>query len=98
MICLDAQHRIITMEELFVGTIDAASVWPREVVKHALKNECSAVILAHNHPSGLPEPSKADRDLTTRLEAALNLVDIKTLDHLVVGSEGYVSFAERGWL
>ena len=95
---LDNQHRVIKFEELFQGTLDAASVYPREVVKAALAYNAAAVILVHNHPSGLPEPSRADRLLTDRLKAALNTVEIRVLDHLVVGTEGRVSMAERGWL
>ena len=92
---LDNRHRVITFEELFRGTIDGCSVYPREVVKTALKHNAAAVIFAHNHPSGEPEPSKADEQITQRLKKALSLVDIRVLDHLVVGTE-VVSFAERG--
>ena len=95
---LDSQHRVIKFEELFQGTLDAASVYPREVVKAALACNAAAVILAHNHPSGLPEPSRADRSLTERLQVALATVEIRVLDHLVIGTEGRVSMAERGWL
>ena len=95
---LDSQHRVIKFEELFQGTLDAASVYPREVVKAALACNAAAVILVHNHPSGLPEPSRADRSLTERLQAALAIVEIRVLDHLVIGTEGRVSMAERGWL
>ena len=95
---LDTQHRLITFDELFRGTIDSASVYPREVIKHAIENNAAAVILVHNHPSGDPEPSDADRRITQRLQEALGLVDIRVLDHVVVGHEGYTSFAERGWL
>ena len=95
---LDSQHRVIKFEELFQGTLDAASVYPREVVKAALACNAAAVILAHNHPSGLPEPSRADRTLTETLRAALSTVEIRVLDHLVIGTEGRVSMAERGWL
>jgi DNA repair protein RadC len=94
---LDNQHRVLEFEELARGTIDGASVYPREVVKHALKVGAAAAIFAHNHPSGVAEPSAADRALTERLRAALALVDIRVLDHFVVG-EKVVSFAERGWL
>lgn len=92
---LDSQHRLIAFQELFFGTIDAASVYPREVVKAALQSNAAAVIFAHNHPSGDPEPSQADRAITTRLIAALNLIDVRVLDHIVVG-QAAVSFAERG--
>jgi DNA repair protein RadC len=94
---LDNQHRVIAVEELAVGTIDGAGVYPREVVKAALRHGAAAVIFAHNHPSGMAEPSAADRALTERLKAALALVDIRVLDHFVVG-EQVVSFAERGWI
>jgi len=94
---LDNQHRVIAFDELSQGTIDGASVYPREVIKAALKHGAAAVIFAHNHPSGVAEPSSADRTLTERLKAALAQVDIRVLDHFVVG-EQVVSFAERGWL
>lgn len=95
---LDNQNQLLATEEMFRGTINAASVYPREVVKMALKHNAAAVIFAHNHPSGEPEPSQADRSLTDRLTAAMSLVDIRVLDHLVVGGGQTVSFAERGWL
>lgn len=95
---LDNQHRVIRDEILFEGTIDAASVYPREVVKRALHNNAAAVILAHNHPSGVAEPSQADRRITDRLRDALSLVEIRVLDHFVVGDGEVVSFAERGWI
>ncbi len=95
---LDNQHRLIAFEELFRGTLDSASVYPREVVKAALSHNAAALILAHNHPSGIAEPSQADRQITERLVRALALVDIRVLDHLVVGDGQPVSFAERGWL
>ena len=98
VIFLDNQHRVLQIEELFKGTIDGALVYPREVVKTALKFSAAACIFAHNHPSGVPEPSKADESLTRRLKNALALVDIRTLDHIVVGGEMTVSFAERGLL
>ncbi len=94
---LDNQHRVIAFDELSHGTIDGASVYPREVIKAALKHGAAAVIFAHNHPSGVAEPSSADRTLTERLKAALAQVDIRVLDHFVVG-EQVVSFAERGWI
>lgn len=94
---LDNQHRVIAFDELSQGTIDGASVYPREVIKAALRHRAAAVIFAHNHPSGVAEPSAADRALTERLKAALAQVDIRVLDHFVVG-EQVVSFAERGWL
>jgi len=95
---LDNQHRLLRYEELFHGTIDGASVYPREVVKAALAENAAAVVFAHNHPSGVAEPSQADRKITERLQQALSLVDIRLLDHLVVGEGRVESFAERGWL
>jgi DNA repair protein RadC len=94
---LDNQHRVIAFDELSQGTIDGASVYPREVIKAALRHGAAAVIFAHNHPSGIAEPSAADRTLTERLKSALAQVDIRVLDHFVVG-EQVVSFAERGWI
>lgn len=93
---LDSQHRVIAFETLFYGTIDAACVYPREVVKCCLQHNAAAVILAHNHPSGVAEPSQADRRITERLVNALALVDVRVLDHFVVGDGELVSFAERG--
>ncbi|MFO7306422.1 MAG: DNA repair protein RadC [Gammaproteobacteria bacterium] len=95
---LDNRHRVIAFEELFRGTIDGASVHPREVVKRALAHNAAALILAHNHPSGLAEPSQADELITRRLKDALALVDIRVLDHLIVGDGTCESFAERGLL
>ncbi|HEX2668658.1 MAG TPA: DNA repair protein RadC [Gammaproteobacteria bacterium] len=95
---LDNRHRVIAFEELFRGTIDGTSVHPREVVRAALKHNAAALIFAHNHPSGVAEPSDADRRLTRRLQDALALVDIRVLDHFVVGDGEVASFAERGWL
>lgn len=95
---LDSQHRVITYEELFRGTLDSCSVHPREVVKRSLAHQAGAVIFAHNHPSGVAEPSPADRQITRRLQEALALVEVRTLDHLVIGDGEPVSFAERGWL
>jgi DNA repair protein RadC len=95
---LDNRHRVIAFEELFRGTIDGASVHPREVVKRALGKNAAAVILAHNHPSGIAEPSQADELITRRLKEALALVDIRVLDHLVIGDGVCESFAERGLL
>lgn len=95
---LDNQHRMICAEPLFQGTIDASPVYPRIVVQRALKHNAAAVILAHNHPSGVAEPSRADRAITERLTQAMALVDIRVLDHFVVGDAEVVSFAERGWL
>lgn len=95
---LDAQHRLIACEEMFRGTLTQTSVYPREVVKAALKHNAAAVVFAHNHPSGVAEPSRADEFLTQTLKQALALVDCKTLDHFVVGGEKTTSFAERGLL
>lgn len=95
---LDNRNRVIVFEELFRGTIDGAAVYPREVVKAALRHNAAAVILAHNHPSGVAEPSMADRDITRRLTQALALVDIRVLDHLVVAREAVTSLAERGMM
>lgn len=95
---LDNQHCLIAHETLFTGTINHTQVHPREVVKSGLKHNCAAVIVAHCHPSGLAEPSHADRQITTRTQQALGLVDIRLLDHLVVGGMEIISFAERGWL
>lgn len=96
VLLLDNQNRVVHYHELFRGTIDAASVYPREVVKLALNKGAAAVILAHNHPSGVAEPSSADRLITEKLVQALGLVDIRVLDHLIVGDGVTVSFAERG--
>lgn len=89
---------MIRGESLFQGTIDAASVYPREVVKRALELNAAALILAHNHPSGVAEPSQSDRRITRRISDALALVDIRVLDHFVIGDVDIVSFAERGWM
>ena len=95
---LDARHRLIALEELFRGTLTQTSVYPREVARRALELHAAAVVLAHNHPSGVAEPSRADEHLTTALRNALALVDVRVLDHLVVGRHEVVSFAERGLL
>jgi len=95
---LDAQHRLIECEQLFRGTLTQTSVYPREVVKQCLKHNAAAVILSHNHPSGICEPSRADELLTQTLKAALDLVDIKVLDHIVCAGNVTWSFAERGRL
>ncbi|MDA8417182.1 MAG: DNA repair protein RadC [Betaproteobacteria bacterium] len=95
---LDSQHRVIKVEELFRGTLAQASIYPREVVKAALACNAAAVILAHNHPSGVPDPSSADINLTRRLKDALDLVDVKVLDHMVVSVREVVAFSERGFL
>ena len=93
---LDAQNRVITAEELFRGTLTQTSVYPREVVKHALRHNAAAVILSHNHPSGVAEPSIQDQALTRTLTEALSLVDVKVLDHFIVAPGACLSFAERG--
>lgn len=95
---LDAQHRVIASEELFRGTLTQTSVYPREIVKAGLKANAAAVIFAHNHPSGVAQPSQADELLTRNLKEALSLVDIKVLDHFVVAGHQTLSFAERGLL
>jgi DNA repair protein RadC len=95
---LDKRHRLIEFQEVFRGTIDGASVHPREIVKLALQRNSAAVIVAHNHPSGIAEPSQADELITQRVKEALALVDIRLLDHIIVGDGVSVSFAERGLL
>jgi len=95
---LDNRHRVLRFDELFRGTIDGTSVYPREVVKEALAINAAAVILAHNHPSGVAEPSQADERITRRLKSALELVDIRLLDHLIVGDGETISLASRGLL
>ena len=95
---LDAQHRLIEMQELFRGTLAQTSIYPREVLRQALLLNAGAVILAHNHPSGVAEPSQADQALTQSLAGALRMIDVRVLDHLVVGSNCVTSFAERGML
>lgn len=93
---LDNQHRVIADETLFQGTLDSAAIYPREVVKRALEKNAAAVIFAHNHPSGVAEPSDSDKRITRRLIEALNLVEIRVLDHFVIGDPDIVSFVERG--
>lgn len=95
---LDAQHRVIASEELFRGTLTQTAVYPREVVKRALALNAGGVIFAHNHPSGMEEPSMADRWLTDQLRDALAMVDVRTLDHFVIAGTRYTSFLEQGWL
>lgn len=95
---LDNRHRVVAFEELFRGTVDGASVHPREVVKRVLAHNAAAVIFAHNHPSGVAEPSNADEMITHRLRDALALIDVRVLDHIVVGGQSVVSMAERGLL
>lgn len=98
IVYLDNRHRVLGFEKLFNGTVDGASVHPREVVKAVLRTNAQAVILAHNHPSGVPEPSAADRQITEALKAALALIEVRVLDHIVIGATSSVSFAERGLL
>mgnify|MGYP003591766880 FL=1 len=93
---LDTRHRMLAFEELFFGTIDGAEVHPREVVRRALELNAAAIIIGHNHPSGLPDPSAADRAVTQRLKQSLALVDVRLLDHFVCGSGAPVSMASRG--
>jgi DNA repair protein RadC len=95
---LDNRNRVISFEELFHGTVDGASVHPRQVVKRALHHNAAALILAHNHPSGVAEPSRADEQITLRLKEALALIDVRVLDHFIVGDGHILSFAERGLL
>ncbi len=98
VLLLDNQHRVIRFIELFFGTIDSASVYPRELMKTVLKFNAAALILAHNHPSGIAEPSQADRRITDKIIAALALIDVRVLDHFVIGDGDVISFAERGWI
>ncbi len=96
VVFLDAQHRVIELQQMFRGTVTQTSVYPREVVKASLLLNSAAVVLAHNHPSGLADPSRADEYLTQTLKAALQLIDVRVLDHMVVTANAVVSFAERG--
>ena len=98
VLLLDTHHRLLSFQQMFRGTLDSAAVFPREVVKEVLKYNAGAVIFAHNHPSGLAEPSVADECITRRLKEALALIDVRVLDHLVVAGATFVSMAERGWL
>lgn len=95
---LDNQHRVLLAQKMFSGSISSVEVHPREIVRAALKVNAAALILAHNHPSGVSEPSKADRDITHKISEACRLLNIRLLDHFVIGHGEYVSFAERGWL
>nr|WP_027079925.1 DNA repair protein RadC [Luteimonas mephitis] len=95
---LDSRHRLIEYAELFYGTIDGAEVHPREVVRQAIQTNCAAIIVGHNHPSGSVEPSAADRAVTARLKQVLSLVDVRLLDHIVVGGNQTMALAERGWV
>ncbi|RUO33899.1 RadC family protein [Aliidiomarina soli] len=98
VLLLDTQHRLLHYTELFMGTINAAPVYPREIVKLVMQHNAAAVIIAHNHPSGVAEPSLADQKVTERIKRALEVIDVGLLDHFVIGGEGTVSFAERGML
>ncbi|CAO95112.1 RadC family protein [Erwinia tasmaniensis] len=98
VIFFDNQHRVIHTSEMFSGTLNSVEVHPREIVREALKRNAAALILAHNHPSGLAEPSRADRDITQQIVHACALMNIRVLDHMVIGRGEYVSFAERGWM
>ena len=95
---LNSQHGLIKLQEMFRGTIDGAAVYPREVVKAALEFNAAAVILTHNHPSGVSEPSQADKNITKRLKEALHLIDVRVLDHIVVGNNDTFSFAQNNML
>ncbi|PIJ49649.1 hypothetical protein BL250_11590 [Erwinia sp. OLTSP20] len=97
-IFLDNQHQVLTAEEMFAGTFNSVEVHPREIIRRALKLNAAALIVAHNHPSGVPEPSRADRQLTAQLKQACAFFSIRLLDHIVIGHGASVSFAERGWL
>lgn len=98
VIYLDNQHRLLEHETLFLGTINHTEIHPREIVKSALRHNAAAVIVAHNHPSGITEASKSDRTITSRIVAALALVEVRVLDHFIIGDCDTLSFAERGWL
>ncbi|RYV03877.1 hypothetical protein SOPP22_02370 [Shewanella sp. OPT22] len=98
VLMLDSQHRVIQFIELFRGTINSASVYPRELVELVLNKNAAAVILCHNHPSGVAEPSQADKSITSRIQKALETIEVNVLDHLIVGDRDIVSFAERGWI
>lgn len=98
VVFLDARHGVIAVEDMFHGSLTGAAVYVGQVVRRALLVNCAAVVIAHNHPSGIAEPSAADRELTERLRQAMALVEIRLLDHVVIGAESQVSFAERGWL
>ncbi|WP_200883606.1 RadC family protein [Chelonobacter oris] len=95
---LDSRHRLIRKEEMFLGSINSASVHPREIVKTALAHNAAALILAHNHPSGVAEPSEADHHITRKIRQACELIDVRVLDHFIIGQGCYRSFCEQGWL
>lgn len=98
VIFLNSQYQVIQYQEMFFGTIRETSVYPREIARKALKLNASAIICSHNHPSGNPEPSQADRTITDRIREVMGLVEVQLLDHIVVGGGKTISFAERGWL
>ena len=98
VIFLDARHRLLRFEEIFHGTIDSAEVHPREIVRRALTLNAAALIVGHNHPSGNPEPSPSDRNVTARLKYALAMVEVRLLDHFIIGDGPPVSLAQRGWI
>lgn len=98
VIFLDSQNHVIKYQEMFYGTIATTSVYPREIARLALLLNAAAVICSHNHPSGHPEPSRSDRSITERIKNAMELIEVRVLDHIVVGGGKTVSFAERGWL
>ncbi|WP_159179732.1 RadC family protein, partial [Klebsiella pneumoniae] len=98
VIYLDNQHRLLEHETLFLGTINHTEIHPREIVKSALRHNAAAVIISHNHPSGITDASKADRAITSRIIEALGLVDVRLLDHFIIGDGEALSFAEHGWL
>lgn len=98
VLMLDSQHRLICTTVISLGTINSATVHPREVVREVLAANAASVILAHNHPSGVPEPSVADRSLTSKVVSALAVIDVRVLDHVVIGGTETVSFAARGWV
>lgn len=98
IIFLDTKHHVLVCEDVFTGTIDTASVYPREVLRKVIEHNAAAVIFAHNHPSGDPEASTSDRRLTTRLVDVLTLINVRVLDHIIVGGSDTTSFAENGWL
>lgn len=98
VIFLNNQNHVITLEEMFIGTYNCVEVHPREVARRALQHNAAALILAHNHPSGIAEPSQADRNLTRKIEQVCELIDVRIIDHIIIGKGQYVSFAERGWI
>lgn len=95
---LDNQHKVVSVNEMFFGTYNSVEVHPREIIRHALKHNAAAIILAHNHPSGNPEPSPQDHQLTRLIKHSCTLFDIRVIDHIVIGIGDYVSFAQRGWI